>query len=331
MNPRQAIQFFKTRTGAFLIFAILCIVGYLVIRGFQPQGFGGKSVKVPDSPVPDSPPQTVQSVTRDMTPFRPPQEAPAPPPPPAPKEPPSKPKPLPPLSLFAQAAAASPAEVPLSADYAPFGRLISCQLVITVDSSSLSTPVIGLVTEDVWHDGRLVIPAGTEVHGSAQSDRMRERIASRGEWTFVWQDGRELRVSGIALDREKEADDTGWAISDGSAGLRGQILKSDSFAEAKLFAATFLSGAAGAFTERERTLLGSQVEASAQNAALSGTQQVLNTYAKQIMDTIEREGFFVRVPAGKQFYVYVTQSVDIAKATLGGTTSLSPKEAPSAP
>lgn len=221
--------------------------------------------------------------------------------------------------MFAQAPAPASPDLSLSEDYAPFGRLISCQLVITVDSSSLNTPIVGLVTEDVWHDGRLIIPAGTEVHGTAQPDRMRERIASRGEWTLVWQDGRELRFSGMALDREKAADGTGWAITDGSAGLRGQLLKSDDFGEVKLFAATFLSGAADAFSEREKTLLGSQIEASAQNAALSGTRQVLNTYAKQIMDSIEREGFYVRVPAGKQFYVYLTQTVDVAKATVGGT------------
>ncbi|MBX3742565.1 MAG: TrbI/VirB10 family protein [Akkermansiaceae bacterium] len=330
MNPRQAVQFFKTRTGAFLIFAVLCVVGYILVRGFQPVGFGTTAKS--SEPVPTAPqPQTVQSVTRDMTPFRPAKERPPAAEPPAPKEAPPAPKPLPPLTLFAQAPASPSTDSPLSADYAPFGRLISCQLVITVDSSSLDTPVVGLVTEDIWHDGRLIIPAGTEVHGSAQSDRMRERIASQGNWTLVWQDGRELRVSGIALDREKESDGTGWAITDGSAGLRGQLLKSDDYAEVKLFAATFLSGAAGAFTQREATLLGSQPMASAQNAALTGTQQVLNTYAKQIMDTIEREGFFVRVPAGKQFYLYVTETVDVAKASLGGSAIPTPAPNPSSP
>src|SRR3981081_1317812 len=55
--------------------------------------------------------------------------------------------------------------VRLSKQYAPFGRLVKCQLVITVDSSELETPIIAVVTEDVNHDGRLIIPAGTEVHG----------------------------------------------------------------------------------------------------------------------------------------------------------------------
>lgn len=314
MNPRDAVQFMKSRTGAFLIFLILCVIGYFIVRGFQPPG----SKEPPLEPPVKHPPQVVQSVTKDMTPFRPPQEQTKPAPPPAP-EPEAKPKPLPPLSLFAQPSAPPDPRSQLSKDYAPFGRLISCQLVITVDSSALDTPIIGLVTEDVWHDGRLIVPVGTEVHGTARVDRMRERIASQGQWTLVWQDGKEMRLSGLALDREKEANGEGWAITDGSAGLRGQLLKSDDYAEVKLFVASFLSGAAGAFTERESTLLGSQATATVGNAGLGGIQQVMNTYARQIMDTIEREGFYVRVPAGKQFYLYVTETMDASNASVGGT------------
>ncbi len=194
-----------------------------------------------------------------------------------------------------------------------------CELVVTVDSSSISTPIIGLVTDDVWHDGRLIIPAGTEVHGTAKVDTVRERIASGGNWTLVWQGGEELSVSGMALDRELQEDGNGWGITDGSAGLRGRIIKSDSIAEAKLFAATFLSGAADGLTTKVQTILGSQVVSSVQNASLTGAQAILNAYAKQILDTIQREGFYVRVPAGKQFYLYLTQTLDRSKATIGAT------------
>jgi hypothetical protein len=86
-----------------------------------------------------------------------------------------------------------------------------------------------------------VIPAGTEVHGTAQTDRHRERIASGNNWTLVWQTARNSASKAIALDREFSGDQEGWGITDGSAGLRGRILKSDDLAEIKLFAATFLS------------------------------------------------------------------------------------------
>jgi len=59
-----------------------------------------------------------------------------------------------------------------------------------------------------------------------------------------------MRLNAIALDREFDngTNQTGWGITDGSAGLRGRVIKTDDLAEIKLFAATFLSGAAGALT-----------------------------------------------------------------------------------
>ncbi len=201
--------------------------------------------------------------------------------------------------------------------YAPAGRLIRCQLVNTVDSANIDTPIIALVTDDLWHDGHIVIAAGTEVHGRAQVDRMRERIVASGAWTLVWQSGQELVVNGIALDRDESAAGGTWGITDGSAGLKGQVLRSDSLAEIKLFVATFMSGIASGFQETRTTLLGTQVATTARNAALAGTSQVMNTYAQQILETVKREGLFVRVPAGKQMYLYVTQTIDQSQGKVG--------------
>jgi hypothetical protein len=208
----------------------------------------------------------------------------------------------------------------LSATFAPFGRLIPCETIITVDSSSIQTPIVGLVTENVYYGGRLIIPAGTEIHGMAQTDRQRERIAGNTSWTFVWQDGQELRLKAIALDREfdDETNQAGWGITDGSAGLRGEIIKSDNLADIKLFAATFLSGAANALTEKQQTVFGPVNAPSLNNAPFQGAQAVLQTYAQQIYDSIQKDGFYVRVPSGKQFYLYVLQTIDRADATLGG-------------
>ncbi|MEO6750840.1 MAG: TrbI/VirB10 family protein [Opitutus sp.] len=215
----------------------------------------------------------------------------------------------------------------LSKTYAPFGRLIPCETIVTLESSKLDTPVIGLVTEDVWHDGRLVIPAGTEVHGRAALDRSRERIAVSGRWVVVWRDGSplngtELVLSGIALDRARDDVSGEFGLRDGSAGLVGQLLKSDNWEEIKLFASTFLAGFASGLQELQNqgTAVGGLAQvpvASSRNAALQGTADVLNAYARQIQETIARDGFFVRVPAGKQFYLYVTETIDQAKGTRG--------------
>ncbi len=235
----------------------------------------------------------------------------------------AKPRALP-ISLIT--APASDPGNPLSKTYAPFGRMIPCETIITVESSHLDTPVIGLVTEDVWHNGELIIPAGAEVHGRAALDRSRERIAASGKWVVVWRDssalnGTELVLNGIALDRAKDDTNGEFGMRDGSAGLIGDLVKSDDWQEIKLFASTFLSGFAGGLQtlQNQGTTLGlTQIPvATSRNAALQGTADVLNTYAKQIQEAIARDGFYVRVPAGKQFYLYVTETIDVAKGTRG--------------
>ena len=139
--------------------------------------------------------QTVESVTRPMQEFRPPPPKPEPTASPAPEPiaaaPAPNPKseqPLPPAPLSLLAETPHPEMKRLSERYAPYGRLIPCETVITVDSASIQTPIIGLVTENIYFTGRLIIPAGTEVHGTAQADRSRERIASG----TVWNDSRFL-------------------------------------------------------------------------------------------------------------------------------------------
>src|SRR5207249_5010053 len=198
---------------------------------------------------------------------------------------------LAPISLFADTTAGVTEPKSLGSIYAPFGRLIPCETIITVDSASIQTPIVGLITENIYHAGKLVIPAGTEVHGTAQTDRQRERIASGGSWTLVWQGGEELRLSAIALDREFSGDQEGWGITDGSAGLRGRVIKSDDMAEIKLFAATFLSGAAASLTEKEQTIFGSVESRSLNNAPFKGAEKVLSVYAQRIYDAIQRDGF----------------------------------------
>lgn len=317
MNPRNAINFVRSPIGAFIAFCLLMVVALMVANGIRrPTQQKSASIVTPAAGA-ETKPQVVQTIEKAMQPFNPPKPKSEPPiAVETPKKEAKKPE-LPPISLFADTPSTEPK--PLSKYYAPYGRLIPCELVITIDSSTIRTPIVGLITEDIYHAGRLIIPAGTEVHGVAQVDRARERIASGKQWTLVWQNGQELPISGIALDREKNPDADGWGITDGSAGLRGRLIKSDNLAEIKLFAASFLSGAAGALTERDQTIFGPIASPSLQNAPLKGAQDVLAVYAKQILDSIQRDGFYVRVSSGKQFYLYVTQTIDRTEATIGGS------------
>jgi type F conjugative transfer system protein TrbI len=217
-------------------------------------------------------------------------------------------------------------------DYAPAFRLVKCQLVNTVDSSNITTPIIGLVTDDLWWNGKVIIRADSEVHGVANVDRIRERIASNGEFTFVLNEpdglGRELVVHGMVLDMEKDAALDSYGITDGSAGLRGDVIRTANNDLIKLYAASLISGIAGAFSSGANGLLGNRVYTNSNslgmsalqggviNPAVGGTQSVLDRYAEQIGASIERDGFFVRVPAGKQFYVYCTEAIDLSNAVI---------------
>jgi hypothetical protein len=217
-------------------------------------------------------------------------------------------------------------------DYAPAFRLVKCQLVNTVDSSNITTPIIGLVTDDLWWNGRVIIRANSEVHGVANVDRVRERIASNGEFTFVLNEpdgsGRELVLRGMVLDMEKDDNLDSYGITDGSAGLRGDVIRTANNDLIKLYAASLISGVAGAFSSGANGVLGNRVytnnnslgmtalQGGVINPAVGGTQNVLDRYAEQIGASIERDGFFVRVPAGKQFYVYCSEAIDLSKAVV---------------
>ena len=225
-----------------------------------------------------------------------------------------------PLTIFA-APPPAPAISPLPT--APFGRLIPCQTVVALESNRLETPIIGLVTDDVWHNGQRVIPAGAEVHGRAALDRTRERLGAQNSWRIVWRtddsdNGRELSVEGLVLERELDAESGTRGTHDGSAGLRGQIVKTDDDRELKLFAATFLASATAALQDNRLTtgLLGeaSLPVTTARNAILAGTGAVLREYAQSMREAIARDGFYLRVPAGKPFYLYVTQTLDLGQA-----------------
>ena len=328
MNARKFLDFFKTKTGQITAFGILFFIGACLLTGVLYFHQGKTNISALAAPKLD---KTVDKTQQPSTwyshepdadfankhPVETPDAS-------ASGKAPAKPVILP-ISLYH---GNNKDEAQVSDTYAPYGRMIPCETVITIDSAKIETPIIGFVTEDVWHDGRLIIPAGAEVHGKAQVDPSRERIASDNNWVIVWRttdrmDGAELPLHGVALDMERNESTGTWQLTDGSAGLKGDILKTDNWAEIKLFAATFLSAATTGLedtTSSSNALTGQTTQtplSTPKNAALAGTSAVLNQYAQQILDSIKRDGFYVRVPAGKQFYLYATQTIDIDNAKRG--------------
>lgn len=306
-------QFFSSPTGQLIAVGALAALAAGAVAWQRAQG-SGAAMPSASAAAPASLPKVFDRAgARFEPPPSPPALPGALPPAPAVSEPSVAPRVLP-LAISIAAAVESKNQPEASA---PYGRLIPCETVVTLESSRLETPVIGLVTDNVWQSGRLVIPAGAEVHGRASLDRARERLAAQGQWTIVWStpgqgSSHELRVGGIALDREFGADGS-WGAHDGSAGLRGQILRTGDLREARLFAASFLSAATSALQDTRTTagILGETAvpAATARNAALAGTSAILRERAQQLRDAVAQDGFYVHVPAGKPFYLYVTESL----------------------
>ena len=356
MNPRALGNFFKSKFGLFVVFVVV-LFGGLWIYGQRQAGEReaaklaaqkSKKVELGQMKVPlnqgleSGTPQQVkpegakpaegEPVAGGIVPFRPApavvvQQAPTNATAGNGKTAPTKAEPKPRKVRYASLLASYEAprartervEPPAPERFIPFGTLLKCKLVNTIDSANLETPVIALLLEDVWQNGKKVIPANTLVHGTARSGRMRDRVTASGAWRFVWQDGRELVFNGVALDREYDQDIDGYGITDGSAGIRGRLLATDELQELKMLASAALSGFARGTQDRTQNALGTTITGSVSNGVREGVGDVFDLYAKRTLKDIEENGYFVRVAAGKEFYVYVLESVDPQKASVAGT------------
>lgn len=187
MNLRVIFtELFQKPAGRLLLFLV---AGALVLA-FVFSGRGNRSAEPVNPTVPAQATAAKGYTFEENIPAAPPTRIQQPTPPPTaqtarPTPTPKAPPPIP-QAIFATK------EESRSEYYLPYGRLLRCELVNAVESTNIETPIIGLITDDVWQAGRLVIPAGTEVHGLAQKTAARERIGSERQWVLVFQDGREL-------------------------------------------------------------------------------------------------------------------------------------------
>ncbi len=334
MNPSAIPQFFKKPIGKLVLFAT-AVGGVLIYLSW------GKTTTPATLPTSDSEVKgAASSVTvleTDIPTLKLPDQRPAPKPiyetptikpvnPEAPKPTPTpmlvREKVLCPINLFSSSESSS------SEFSIPFGTLLQCELIITVDSSKIETPVVGMVTRNVHNaDGLLVVPAGTMVHGMAQADRSRERIAGQKQFVLVFSDDQELPITGLILDHAPDPSGDGWLITDGSAGLRGTVIKTDNLAELKTILAKTAAGIAEGFIDQTTqaaqnpfggTTTTTTKKSGLQSAMAGGLKEGISQYAQIAAEAIKRDGFFVRVPAGTEFYLYITDTLDLAKATVAG-------------
>ena len=353
MNPRKIWDFLRSKFGLFVVFVVVLFVGLwlygrqhdqrqqaanLVVQGAKNVELGQVRVPLEQGLENGLPQQVAPSAAESsgptgtdgqLVPFRPapmPAAVATPPAAPAPRVAEERKAPEKPrkrhfatlLASYSPVAEPPPAPPGPPVRFIPFGTLLKCKLVNTVDSANIETPVIAILLEDVWQNGERVIPANTLVHGTAKAGRIRDRVNAAGTWRFVWQDGRELSFSGVALDREYDHEIDGYGITDGSAGLKGRRMASDDYQELKMMASAALSGFARGTQNRSETALGTTITGSVSNGVREGVGEVFDLYAQRTLKDIEQNGYFVRVPAGKEFYVYVLQNVNPDKAKVAG-------------
>lgn len=215
-------------------------------------------------------------------------------------------------------------KVPLP--YAPTGRLVKAKLVTRIESGNYNAPIIALVTEALKFNGRTIIPVNTEMHGRVDNGSgFRSRLAAEREWVFVLPahgtkvNGSEMVLVGDVLDRgDRSTQKARFTSNDMSYGFLGYRTKSDDLNDLRVFLSSFLL-TAGEFSKgRSQSDDGEYVTTNVRNGAISGTQSVIDTYAKRIQEEVALNGFYTVVPSGHEFYLYVDQTILLNNAAIGG-------------
>lgn len=211
---------------------------------------------------------------------------------------------------------------------APVGRLLRVELLNAIDSSIQNNPVMGLVTHDLYWNGELLIPAGTEVHGMATIELARESLITGSAWQLVFvgnrggiPNGWVLPVVATALERQdKTGEGKSFGMSDMRLGLPGVRMEAEEYLQIKLFLSNFLGAAVSSLQSRRVNMFSgtSLVEETARNATLAGLADVLREFSQGVLKEIERIGFYLRIRAGTQFYLMIQEPLDLNRGKFGG-------------
>ena len=218
----------------------------------------------------------------------------------------------------------------LSERYAPYGRLLNCKLVNTLESNVEGTPLIAMVIEDLWWvnakgERKLIIPAGTEVHGRMGSC-VRNRMMASGNFILVWQltsgeVGMELQLNGRVLEKSNQAGNKNLAtITDMAAGIPGRVMNNTNLNEMLQYTMAFVQGLSAGFQSTRTYDNGSTIihenDGSTKNALASAFQQMSEVALENISDKINKESYYIRVAAGTEFYLYIEQVTNVEKAAI---------------
>jgi hypothetical protein len=226
----------------------------------------------------------------------------------------------PPIDLYT----ANPSSIPLSPESqsAPYGQLLRCELTQTVMTSNLQTPIIGMVTEPLWWNGKEIIPAGVIVHGVAASSPVRDRVGAGTKWILVWPhrnewNGKKLVLNAIALACDRT--ESTWAKIDGSAGIKGDVISNQDQQRLYAYIASFISGLGeGMVSESEDTTGSSTTKTTGgtlADALGKAFQKSASDISDQLFKDLSQNIFYVEAQAGTEFYLYITQDIRISEVS----------------
>lgn len=221
--------------------------------------------------------------------------------------------------------------------FLPTGELLKCELVFAVTSdgsNGTETPLIGIVSEDKFFNGELVVPKGTKVHGTGgglTGPTTARRLRTGSRWTVVYprfgevSHGAEMTVSGRALNRSLQAERGTWVITDGEAGLRGTAIYDAGADKIRMYLNTFAAAGLSTLQSTRESInaLGqprTDVASTPRNAALGGLSAVMAQEVAYIQEQIKANGAFIIVPGGTPFYLYLDESLVPSMARTGGVT-----------
>jgi len=182
----------------------------------------------------------------------------------------------------------------------PLGSMIKCLLIHNIVTNNFEAPVIAQVWEDFYFDGKLLLPFGTRVYGTASVGKQRDRVTVRFD-NIVFQDGKTVKINAIGLSK------------DGSGGLTGTVIDEHNKQTFIQMALNFLSGMAlGLQQTATNQVTGiSEIEASSRNAILNGAANTFQSEAGRIKADAENAKGYAVVLAGSDLVVYFQKQADV--------------------
>ncbi|GHC55980.1 hypothetical protein [Roseibacillus persicicus] len=189
------------------------------------------------------------------------------------------------------------------------GRLLYCQLLAPVFSGQGNAPVLGQLTRSYVSQGRVILPAGTTVTGQLQGATA-ERLNFNSQWIATLPTGRRIDFSAQLQEAARNAFTGEYAVNDGLAGLPAQISQQDDEPNRWGEITSTVVGATGRLAQdRFETEIGEIVPSSGRNTAIKASTAILEELFENGNGSGEKNAAGLAVPAGEWFYLFITSSL----------------------